>query len=167
MIGAESQADAQAPAAPEATSDREIVLTRVFDAAPELVFDAWTDPAHVAEWYGPNGFSLTIHEMDVRPGGRWRFIMHGPDGTDYPNRIVYREVVRPERLAFEHGEDVDDDPNRFQVTVTFDDEGGRTRLTSRLVLPTREQREAKEKFGAVELGNQTLGRLAEYLKTMR
>ncbi|MBW3628767.1 MAG: SRPBCC domain-containing protein, partial [Gemmatimonadetes bacterium] len=115
----ETHADAQVPAAPEGTSDREIVMTRVFDAPRELVFDAWTDPAHVAEWYGPNGFSLTVHEMDVRPGGTWRFIMHGPDGTDYPNRIVYREVVRPERLEYDHGGDQDDDPARFQVTVTF------------------------------------------------
>lgn len=71
------------------TADREIVITRVFDAPREQVFDAWTDSEHVSQWWGPNGFTTTTHEMDVRPGGVWRFIMHGPDGVDYKNRIVY------------------------------------------------------------------------------
>jgi uncharacterized protein YndB with AHSA1/START domain len=153
------------PAAETDTADRELVLTRLFDAPRELVFDAYTDPKHIAEWWGPNGFSTTVYEMDVRPGGRWRFMMHGPDGKDWPNRIVYREVVRPERLEYEHGSDVDDDPERFQVTVTFTEEEGGTRLTSRLVLPTAEQRAIKVKFGAVELGQQTLDRFAAHLAT--
>src|SRR6266852_4602923 len=79
--------------------DREIVITRLLDAPRELAFQAWTEPQHVAHWWGPNGFTNTIHEMDVRPGGVWRFIMHGPDGTDYKNEIVYVEVVKPERLV--------------------------------------------------------------------
>src|SRR2546430_11151240 len=81
------------------TSDREILLTRVFDAPRELVFKVWTDPEHVGRWWGPRGFTNTIHEMDVRPGGVWRFTMHGPDGVDYLNRIVFIEVARPERLV--------------------------------------------------------------------
>src|SRR5438093_63843 len=113
-----------------------MVLTRVFDAPRELVFEAWTDPEHLSEWWGPNGFTTTIREMSVKPGGRWRYVMHGPDGTDYDDRIVYEEVVRPERLAYLHGSDVDDDPERFHVTVTFQDEGGETRVTMRAVLPT-------------------------------
>jgi uncharacterized protein YndB with AHSA1/START domain len=147
------------------TADRELVMTRVFDAPREMVFDAWTDPEHIAEWWGPNGFSTTVHEMEVRPGGVWRFIMHGPDGTDYTNRVVYREVVRPERLAFEHGSDVDDDPRRFQVTITFTEEAGGTRLTQRTVLPTAEERARVVGFGAVELGHQTLDRFAAHLAT--
>ena len=79
------------------TADREIVSARVFDAPRELVWKAWVDPKHVAQWWGPKGFTNTIHEMDVRPGGVWRFAMHGPDGTDYKNEIVFIEVVRPER----------------------------------------------------------------------
>ena len=151
-------ADAQA-----GTADREIVMTRVFDAPRELVFDAYTDPKHIAEWWGPNGFTTTVHEMDVRPGGVWRFMMHGPDGKDWPNRIVYREVVRPERLEFEHGSDVEDDPHRFQVTITFTEEEGGTRLTQRSVLLTAEQRAYVIGFGAVELGKQTLERFAAHL----
>ena len=73
----------------------EIVTTRLLNAPRALVFEAWTDPHHVAQWWGPNGFTNTIHEMDVTPGGVWRFVMHGPDGVDYPNRIVYIEVVNP------------------------------------------------------------------------
>ena len=149
------------------TSDREIVLAREFDAPRDLVFQAYTDPAHLPHWYGPNGFGLTIHEMDVRPGGVWRFIMHGPDGTDYHDRITYQEVVRPERLVFVHGEDVDDDPGAFHVTVRFEDlGGGRTRLTQRSVFATAAQREGVEQFGAIELGNQTMARLAAYLETL-
>ena len=85
------------------TADREIATSRVFDAPRDLVWEAWTDPKHLARWYGPNGFTVTTHEMDVRPGGVWRLTMHGPDGTDYPNLTRYVEVVRPERLVYEHG----------------------------------------------------------------
>lgn len=158
-----------AQAAPDnasATADREIILTREFNAPRDLVFQAWTDPAHLPHWFGPNGFSLTIYEIDVRPGGMWRYMMHGPDGTDYPNRMVYQEVVRPERLVYLHGEDVDDDPNAFHVTVRFDEEGGRTRVTSRMVFNTVAQREEAAGFGAIELGQQTMERLAAHLETM-
>jgi uncharacterized protein YndB with AHSA1/START domain len=143
--------------------DREIVLTRDFDAPRELVFAAWTDPAQVDLWWGPHGFRTVTREMEVRVGGRWRFDMHGPDGTVYGNRMVYEEIVAPERLVYLHGEDVDDDPTAFRVTVTFQDLGGRTRLTSRMVFPTAEQRDAGVQFGAVELGQQTMERLAEHL----
>lgn len=163
MTAAHTAADG----ASSATADREMVLTRDFDAPRELVFRAYTDPEHLPHWWGPDGFRNTVHEIDVRPGGRWRFTMHGPDGTDYPNRIVYREVVRPERLEYAHDSDVDDDPRRMQVTVTFDDlGGGRTRVTMRTVFPTPEHREEVNRFGAVELGNQTLRRLEAHLKTM-
>lgn len=147
-----------------ATTDREITLTRVFNAPRERVFDAYTDAGKVTQWWGPRGFTTTTHEIDVRVGGRWRFTMHGPDGTDYPNRIVYREIVRPERLAYDHSGDEDNDPFGFQVTVTFADLGGRTELTQHMVLATAEQREATVRFGAIELGYQTLDRLAEHLE---
>src|SRR3954464_2525826 len=99
------------------SADREIVAVRVFDAPRELVYKAWTDPEHVAQWWGPNGFTNTIHEMDVRPGGVWRFIMHGPDGTDYKNEVEYLEVVKPELLVYLH-----ESTPKFHVTVTFDDQ---------------------------------------------
>jgi uncharacterized protein YndB with AHSA1/START domain len=144
---------------------REIIFTRLFDAPRELVWEAWTDPQQVVQWWGPRGFTTTTHEMDVRPGGVWRFIMHGPDGTDYPNKIVYPEVVPSERLAYTHGsDDGDDESGRFQMTVTFADQGGKTRLTMRALFASAEERDRVVKeYGAIEGGEQTLDRLAEHL----
>jgi len=148
-------------AAPE--SDRAIEISRVIDAPRERVFDAFTDAGHISLWWGPRGFTTTTHSMDVRPGGVWRFIMHGPDGTDYGNRITYTEVVRPERLAYEHDTGEHNDPGLFHATITFDAVGKRTRLTLRMVFATVEQYEGMKEFGAVEGGEQTLERLGEYI----
>jgi len=148
---------------PAAAPDREIVITRVFDAPRELVFEAWTDPEHIPQWWGPNGFTTTIHEMDVRPGGVWRFVMHGPDGTDYGNKVTFVEVVKPERLVYDHGPGDESDSPQFHVTVTFDDEDGKTRLTLRLIFRSVAERDRAVEFGALEGGNQTLERLAEHL----
>ena len=146
-----------------ATAAREIVMTRLFDAPRELVFKAWTDPKQVDQWWGPNGFRNETIEMDFRPGGMWRYVMHGPDGTDYDNRIVYHEVVAPQRLVYTHGRDMDNDPAAFEVTVTFEVQGNKTLLTMRSLFATIEQHEATVAFGAVEGGKQTLARLAEYI----
>ncbi len=145
------------------SADREIVMTRVFDAPRELVFDAWTDPKHVAEWWGPRGFTTTVSEHDLRVGGLWRFVMHGPDGTDYQNRVVYREIVRPERLVYTHGSDAD--PDQFLATIVFAAEGAKTRLTLRMEFPSAAVCEGKKAFGAVELGYQTLDKFGEHLAT--
>lgn len=144
--------------------DREIVLTRVYAAPRQKVFDAWTDPEGFCRWFGPEGFTCTVHEMRVETGGRSRFDMVGPDGTVYTNRMVYLEVVPGQRIVAEHGSDVDDDPGRFRLTLTFDEQSdGKTVLTLRQLHPTAEQREAVIGFGAVELGFQTLGKLARHL----
>ena len=147
---------------------RSIVTTRLYDAPREVVFEAFTKPEHLAQWWGPTGFTTTTHSIEVRPGGEWRFIMHGPDGTDYDNRIAYDEVVRPERLVYRHGGGGDGEPVQFHVTVTFEDEGGKTRLTMRALFPSADERDrvAKE-HRAVEGAQQTLQRLAEHLTTMR
>lgn len=146
------------------TSDREILLTRVLDAPRELVFKVWTTPEHVAQWWGPRGFTATVHDLDLRPGGTWNFIMHAPDGTDFVNRVEYIEVVPPERLVYWHGGGEDDPSDPFHVTITFDDEGGKTRLTMKSVFSTVEQFEFVKGFGAIELGQQTLECLAAYLE---
>src|SRR5580704_7290369 len=96
-------ASASANTSVENTSDREIVVSRVFDAPRQLVWKAWTDPTQIVKWWGPNGFTTTIEEMDVRPGGSWKLIMHSPDGKDFPNRSVFLEVVEPERIVYSHG----------------------------------------------------------------
>ena len=143
-----------------------IVVTRIVDAPRELVWKAWTEPKHIVQWWGPNGFTNTTHAMEVKPGGVWRFIMHGPDGTDWPNKIVYREVIRPERLVYDHSGEGANDPHRFQVTVTFADQGGNTVVTMASRFPSVAARDAVLKFGAVEGGAQTLDRLADYLPTI-
>jgi len=105
------------------TSDRELIITRLLNAPRELVWDVFTTPEHIKNWWGPNGFTNTIDKMDVKPGGEWEFIMHGPDGTDYKNKSIYKEIVRPERIVFEHVSGP-----KFIATITFTAEGNKTHL---------------------------------------
>ena len=114
-------------------SERVLVLRRVFDAPRELVFEAWTRPEHLEQWWGPQGFTTVWHEMEVRPGGTYRFCMRSPDGTDYVKRGNYREIVPPERLVFTFAwEDSGGAPgHELLVTLTFADHTGKTELTLR------------------------------------
>jgi len=144
--------------------DREIVLVRVLDAPRDAVFAAWTDADAFCQWFGPEGFTCSVREMDARPGGRARFDMTSASGTVFTNRFAYLEVVAGERLVLDHGSDTDDDPARFRVTITLDEQAdGKTVLTLRQLHPTAEQRDEKIGFGAVELGQQTMHKLARYL----
>jgi uncharacterized protein YndB with AHSA1/START domain len=146
------------------TAARELVITRVIDAPRELVFEAWTDPKHLAQWWGPNGFSTTTRSFDFRPGGVWRFVMHGPDGRDYQNCITWDEIARPERLAYRHGGDEGVEPVKFRTVVTFEEVGGKTRLTLRAVFPSADERDRVVRdYGAEEGAKQTVARLAEYV----
>ena len=146
---------------------RSLIATRVYDAPRELVFAAWTNPQHLAQWWGPDGFTTTTSTFDMRPGGVWQFVMHGPDGRDYQNRITFEEVVRPERLVYSHGGGDDVEPVRFHVTVTFEDLGGKTRLTMRGDFPSAAARDRViAEHGADKGMVQTLGRLQDYLATM-
>lgn len=148
--------------------DREIIITRVFDAPRELLFEAWTDPKHVAHWWGPTGFRTTTTEFDFRPGGVWRHIMHGPDGTDYPNKTIFIEIAKPERLVYTNGWDKADAPEPlFQATVTFEKLGTQTKVTLRSVFKTAEAlQEVIRDYKAEEGGRQHLARLAEYVARM-
>lgn len=146
------------------TAGREIVITRVFNAPRERVFDAWRDAAYIGEWWGPDGFTTKTDSMDVRPGGEWRYVMYGPNGSVFPNRMIFDEVVEFERLVYRHDSGEDNDPNQFHVTVTFEAQGNKTKFTMRSVFPTAAQRDfVVREFHAIEGGNQTLGRLARYL----
>ena len=148
-------------------SPTDMVITRVFDAPRGMVWDAFTDPKQVTEWWGPNGFTTTIEQMDVRPGGIWKHIMVGPDGTRYPNKSVFREVVKPERLVYTlaGGKEDGSASASFESTVTFDEESdGRTRVTMRSRFASADARAFVMKtFRAYEGGHQTLNRLALYL----
>ncbi len=140
-------------------SARTIVTTRLIEAPRELVFDAFTDPARLARWWGPDGFSTTTSRFEFRAGGVWHFVMHGPDGRDYQNRITFDEIMRPERIAYRHGDDVE--AVRFQTTITFEDLGGRTRITLSALFPSAAERERVIRdHKADEGGRQTVGRLA-------
>ena len=144
--------------------DREIVLSRVFDAPRELVFKAWTGE-HIGNWFGPKGCDIRTRERNVKVGGLWRFDMLMPNGQVYVSRVLFLEIREPELLVFDHGADVDDDPGRFRVILTFDVQGdGKTVLTLRQLHPSKAQREATIGFGAVELGYQTLDKLEAYLR---
>lgn len=144
--------------------DREIVLVRVLDAPRSAVFAAWTNADDFCQWFGPEGFTCVVREMDVRQGGRARFDMTAGDGTLYTNRFDYLEVVPDRRLVMDHGSDVDHDPGRFRVTITLDEQSdGKTVLTLRQLHPTAEQRAGAIGFGAVELGLQTLDKLARHV----
>jgi uncharacterized protein YndB with AHSA1/START domain len=147
--------------------DREIVITRIIDAPRESVFDAWTDPGQLAEWFGPKGLTIKTHEADIREGGRWRFDMVGAD-VRYDNRMTFLRIDRPRLIEVDHGSDKDDDPNRFRMLVTFDEQSnGKTVLTLRQMHPTRARREWGIGFGAVEFGYQTLDKLAGHLAARR
>jgi uncharacterized protein YndB with AHSA1/START domain len=138
----------------DSSADRAFVHSRLIDAPRDRVFKAFSDPVHLARWWGPNGFTSTFHQFDLRPGGTWRFVMHGPDGTNYPNESVFVEVVAPERIVFEHISD-----HHFQMTITFTAQGTKTVVGWRQVFDTAAERQRIAKF-VLEANEQNLDRLA-------
>lgn len=150
------------------TDPRSIIGTRVFDAPRDLVFSAWTDPKHLAKWWGPNGFTTTTHSFEFRPGGSWRFVMHGPDGRDYQNRITFDEIVPPERIVYRHSGGADVEPVQFTQTVTFEGLGNsQTRLTWRGKFPSAGERARVIREYSADKGLvQTMARLADYVAAL-
>ena len=144
--------------------DREIVITRIVDADRATVCKAWTDHDQIVNWFGPEGFECKTHEIDIRSGGIWRFDMAAPDGTCFSNRMEFLRVEVPELIEATQGKDIDDDPDRFRMLVTFDEQdNGKTVVTLRQIHPTPERRNTVIGFGAVELGGQTLSKLAAHI----
>ena len=151
------------PVSEQTASDREVVISRIIDGPRRLVFEAYTDPKHLSQWWGPDGFTTTTRSFEFRPGGVWDYIMHGPDGTDYPNWIQWREIVPPDRIAFVHGAR-QDDPDAFESTVSLVEREGVTEVTMRAVFKTKQQRdEVVERYNVIEAGGQTLSHLAAYV----
>jgi uncharacterized protein YndB with AHSA1/START domain len=148
------------------TADREAIVSRVIDAPREVVFEAFTDVRHLSRWWGPDGFSTTTRSFEFRVGRVWDFVMHGPDGADYQEWILWTEIVPPEAITLLHGEHRDD-PNAFQTFLTFASEGAATRIEMRTVFRTKQLRDqAVENYRAIEGGQQTLGNLAAYVAEM-
>lgn len=141
----------------------ELKISRIYDAPVKVVWDAWTDPEQVAKWWGPRGFTLTTHNKDFKVGGIWHYTMHGPDGTDYPNKTVYHEIEKYSRLVYDHG-GYDDRPPLFRVSVQFAEVKGKTKMDMTMTLPTPEAAEQTKKFIKQAGGNSTWDRLAEYLE---
>ena len=143
-------------------SDREIVMTRVFDAPRALVFDAYTNPEHLPHWFGPRGWTLPVCEIDLRPGGAWRFVLQGPDGTEMGMSGVYQEVAPPERLV--STESFDDYPGETLNTLTLSEEDGKTTYTVTVLYPSKETRDAVLASGMQEGAAESFERLAEHLQ---
>lgn len=155
-----------AGAEPEA--DREIVIERLLDAPRELVFEVFTEAEHLARWWGPTGFSVTTFAFDFRVGGVWRFVMHGPDGRDYQNRLVFDVIEPPARLLARHGGGEDLEDVHHELRISLEAKGGKTRLNWRLVFPSVAQRDhVVREYHAVEGGQQTIQRLADYIAARR
>jgi len=147
---------------------RSLVTTRIFDVPRELVFEAWTHPNHLLHWWGPLGFSITTKSFDFRSGGVWRFVMHGPDGREYQNCIVFDEIAPPERLRFHHEPADEVDRVSHSTLVTFEDEGGCTKLTMHLLFASADERaRVIREYGAEEGLAQTVERLWDYVSAWR
>jgi uncharacterized protein YndB with AHSA1/START domain len=144
-------------------TDREIVLTRVFDAPRRLVFDAFTKPELLKRWFGPRGWSLVVCEVDLKVGGTFRFVLEGPDGKKMGMRGIYREIVPPERSV--HMESFDDFPGESQVTTVLVEQEGKTTLTATVLYPSAEIRDAVIKSGMEHGAAESYDKLAELLSS--
>lgn len=147
------------------TTDREIVITRLIQAPVKRVWEAVADTKQVVQWWGPNGFTNTTHQREFKTGGVWKHTMHGPDGTDYPNKSIYLEIVKHKRIVYTlaGGEKVKKGAH-FIATWGFEALGDKTRVTIKMVCATKEERDHVVKaYGAIEGGKQTLGRLAKFV----
>jgi uncharacterized protein YndB with AHSA1/START domain len=148
--------------------ENEIVITRILNAPRKLVFEAFTKPEHLIKWWGPRGFTNTFKETDIKPGGVWKFTMHGW-GQDFPNKIMYKEIIKNEKISYEHtGDDNPNDDSHFNAVIIFEDAAdGKTKLTMTTIFGTKAERDlVVEKFGAIEGGRQTIDKLEEHLAVM-
>ena len=145
-------------------SDREIVISRVFNAPRQLVWEAWTKPEYVARWFGAAGWTVPVCEIDLRPGGGWHFVWRRSNGSEMEMRGVYREIKPPERLVFTEswGADWPETLN----TLVLSEKDGKTTITSTMLYPSKEARDAALKTGMKDGASESFDRLAEYLRRM-
>ncbi|MBR30731.1 MAG: ATPase [Spirochaetaceae bacterium] len=143
----------------------QVIYERYFDAPVELVFEAWSQEDQLSQWWGPDGFTLTTVSMDFQDGGLWDFIMHGPDGTNYKNKIKFLEILNSKRIVYRHlGDGEENEDVDFSTTVTFESEGEGTRLKMYQDFGTEEElRRVDEAHGAIEGGKQHIENLQKYL----
>ena len=148
-------------------NSKDIVIERVFDAPRALIWKAWTDAELVSQWWGPRGMKTRVDELDLRPGGSWRYVMVGPDGSEYPQNGVFREIVPPETIVMSaEFPYAPDDPAEVVLTYHFDDLGDKTKLTMRIAHPSAEERRKQEAMGVVEGWRSNFDSLDDYLATL-
>lgn len=142
------------------TADREITISRLLNAPIELVWEVWTDPDHIKNWWGPNGFTSTIARMDLKSGGEWNLVMHGPDGTDYKNKSVFKEIIKHKKIVYDHVSP------KFTATILFESRGDKTFLHWHMLFETKEQFiQVVKTFKADEGLKQNVEKLDHYLQT--
>lgn len=147
-------------------SDREVVITRVFDAPRDLVFKAFTDPKLIPHWWGPRKYKTTVDKMDVRPGGAWRFVHRDEESNEHGFRGVYREIIPPERLVYTF--EWEGLPGHILVeTVTLEERDGKTTVTDHALFDTVEDRDGMLKSGMESGATESMDRLEELLATQK
>ncbi|HUP13763.1 MAG TPA: SRPBCC domain-containing protein, partial [Niastella sp.] len=157
--GTFDQLDEYVTAEKSSTKNRELRISRLLDAPVKLVWEVWTNPEHIAKWWGPNGFTNTISTMDVKPGGAWNLVMHGPDGTDYSNKSIFKEIVPEKKMVYEHITSP-----KFIATITFEEQGKQTLLNWHMLFESEEQFiQVVKTFKADEGIKQNVEKLAAYL----
>lgn len=143
------------------TADREINISRLLNAPVELVWEVWTDPEHLKNWWGPDGFTNTISKMQLEEGGEWDLVMHGPDGKDYKNKSVFKEIIKHKKIVYEHVS-----APKFLATIGFESRGNTTFLNWHMLFASREQLiEVVKTFKADEGLKQNIEKLNHYLQT--
>ncbi len=144
------------------TKDRELIVSRTLDAPVDIVWEAWTNPEHIANWWGPDGFTNSITTMDMTPGGAWELVMHGPDGTDYPNKSIFREVIPMKKIVYEHIS-----YPHILATITFEERGEQTFIHWHMLFDSAEEFIAVvQKYGAAEGLKQNVAKLSLYVTKM-
>lgn len=141
------------------TGSREMSISRLLNAPQELVWEAWTNPEHIKNWWGPEGFKNSISKMEVTEGGEWEFIMHGPDGTDYRNKHIYVQLEKPSKIVMQHVT-----TPKFVMTATFEAKGNQTLVTLHSVFESAEQLQDVIKVFKADVGMvQNMDRMEKYL----
>jgi uncharacterized protein YndB with AHSA1/START domain len=144
------------------TKDRELLITRTLNAPIDLVWEVWTKPEHIAQWWGPNGFTNTISTMDMKAGGEWNLVMHGPDGTDYVNKSTFKAIIPFKKISYEHF-----NPH-FIATIDFEAQSEKTSLSWHMLFDSAEQLEAIVKaHNAAEGLKQNIEKLNVYLTNLK
>ncbi|TGK04847.1 ATPase [Leptospira semungkisensis] len=149
--------------------ENKVTYKRYFDVSVELLFEVWSSAEHLAEWWGPDGFTLTTKYMDFSNNGVWEFIMHGPDGHDYNNKIRFTDIKEPHYIHYQHlGDGEADHDVHFESRILFEKAGEGTNLIMEQIFPSKEELiRVNEKFGAIEGAKQHIGNLAKYLEKIK